>query len=579
MSIPRLSHRPKRTLLRPESKKTGRKRAKLRPQALSRYRWVLLLFSVSVAILVGRALYLHLMHRDFLQAQGEARLLRTLPLPAHRGRLLDRRGEPLAVSTPVSSVWVTPAQFISARARWGELTALLEIPPAHLETLLQQRMEREFVYLKRHLPPPKAEQVRALHLPGVHLQREYRRYYPAGKITAHAVGFTNIDDIGQEALELAFNPVLQGVPGSRRVLQDQYGKVLADLEVLQLPRQGRDIRLSVERRISYLAYRELSAAVARHRARAGSLLAADTRSGEILALVNQPAYNPNNRETLRGSHYRNRAVTDVFEPGSTMKPFTIAAALESGKYRPDSSIDTSPGVVRVNRYAIRDPRNYGHLSLREVLVESSNVGAARIALSLEKEQLWQTLNAVGFGNPSGSAFPGEAAGSLPHYLDWQPSRHASVAFGYGLSTTLLQLAQAYLVLANDGILRPLRFTAVDPGEAPLPMPRVLEADTAGAVRDMLVSVVEAGTGTAAQIPRYHVAGKTGTVHKATRGGYAEDRYRALFIGMAPAESPRLLVAVLLDEPREGGHYGGQVAAPVFAEVMREALRLLNVAPG
>jgi cell division protein FtsI (penicillin-binding protein 3) len=543
----------------------------------SRFHWLLALFAVAVLILVGRALYLHVMHREFLQQQGDARLLRVVPIAAHRGRLLDRNGEALAVSTPVDSLWIKPADFIQARARWPELH-LLGLTPAAIDKLLRGRMGREFVYLQRHVKPHLAAQIMALQLPGLFAQREYRRYYPNGEITAHALGFTNIDDIGQEGLELAFNDALQGIPGSKRVIQNRHGHIIADVENIQMPRPGKDVRLSIDRRISYLAYRELNEAVTRHRAKAGSLVVLAPDTGEILALVNQPGYNPNNRRELHGSRYRNRAVTDVFEPGSTMKSFSIAAGLDSGKYLPATVVDTSPGTLRVRGYTVRDPRNYGRMSVTEVLKKSSNVGTSKIALALEPQQFWHILNKAGFGVPGGSGFPGEASGMLPFYRDWRPSSQASMSFGYGLNTTLLQLAHAYTIFANDGELRPLRFVATSAEETPLPGVPVISAATARAMRTMLEAAVIDGTGKLAQVPRYRIAGKTGTAHKAIKGGYAKDSYTALFIGMAPAARPRLLVAVFLDEPRVGGHYGGEVAAPVFATVMGGALRLLNIAP-
>jgi cell division protein FtsI (penicillin-binding protein 3) len=543
-------------------------------KARSRYVWMLIFFAATVCVLLGRALYLHVMHRDFLQSQGDARLLREVPIAAHRGRFLDRGGEPLAVSTPLDSLWVNPADFIQGRERWPELAALLDMRPADFAALLKPRMAREFIYLQRHVSPALAKQALDLNIPGLLSRREYRRYYPNAEITAHVLGFTDIDDHGQEALELAFDSVLAGEAGRKQIIQDRLGRVIADVRQIRKVRPGQDIRLSIDRRISYVAYRELAAAVAHHQAKAGSLIVMLPDSGEILAMVNQPGYNPNNRSELHST--RNRAVTDIFEPGSTMKPFTIAAALASGDYQTDSIINTSPGYFSVGGNAINDPRSYGWIDLGTIITKSSNVGAAKLALTLEPKHMWSVLDKAGFGRPGGSGFPGEASGHLAFYREWLPFRQASMAFGYGLSVSLLQLAHGYSIFANQGELRPLRFTA----EAHVmpPVERVISPQTATSVLKMLETVVTDGTGDLAQIPRYRVAGKTGTVHKAVQGGYAEDRYRALFVGLVPAYQPRLLIAVVIDEPRVNGYYGGEVAAPVFAKVAEESLRLLNIPP-
>lgn len=544
------------------------------PPIRSRYVWMLIFFAAAVCTLLGRAVYLHVMHRDFLQSQGEARLLREVPIASHRGRLLDRSGEPLAVSTPLDSLWVNPEDFARGRGRWQELASLLNMTPADFDNLLKSRMSREFLYLRRHVSPTLAEQALKLGIPGLFAQREYRRYYPNAEITAHVLGFTNIDDIGQEALELAFDSALSGQAGRKQVIQDRFGRVIADVGQIRSVRPGQDIRLSIDRRISYLAYRELAAALDHHQARAGSLIVMLPNSGEILAMVNQPGYNPNNRSELQST--RNRAVTDIFEPGSTMKPFTIAAALESGDYTPDSIINTSPGYLNVGGFPIKDPRSYGRIDTGTIITKSSNVGAAKLALTLKPEQMWSILDKAGFGRPGGSGFPGEASGHLAFYREWLPFRQASMAFGYGISVSLLQLAHAYSIFANQGELRPLRFTAE--ANIDLPVERVISAQNARAILAMLETVVTDGTGTLAQIPRYRVAGKTGTVHKAVKGGYAEHRYRALFVGLVPAYQPRLLIAVVIDEPRINGYYGGEVAAPIFARVAEESLRLLNIPP-
>ncbi len=528
------------------------------------------------AVLVWRAVDLHVFNRDFLKNQGDARTLRVVPVAAHRGMITDRNGEPLAISTPVDSVWVQPKVFATAHARWPELARLLKLDPERLQRIVVARRDREFVWLKRHLSPQLAERVMALGLPGVNLQREYRRYYPAGEVTAHVLGFTNIDDRGQEGLELAWDEWLRGTPGSKRVLRDRLGRVVRNVEQIRKPEPGRDLALSLDRRIQYLAYRELKRAVFQHRARSGSLVILDVRTGEVLAMVNQPAFNPNDRGQFRPAQTRNRAVTDVFEPGSTIKPFTIAAALLSGRYRPDTRIDTAPGHYRLGRAVIRDAHNYGRITLAKVIQKSSNVGASKIALSLPDALLYRVHTRFGFGADTGSGFPGEVGGLLNDAGHWRRIEKATLAYGYGMSVTALQLARAYAALADDGRLHPVSFLRV---KTPEPARRVLPARIARQVRDMLEAVVaEGGTGTRARIAGYRVAGKTGTVKKAAAGGYSDDRYIAVFAGFAPASRPRLAMVVTVNEPRDGVYYGGQVAAPVFSRVMAGALRLLGVAP-
>ncbi len=532
-------------------------------------------FGAAALVLAWRAADLQLGAAQFLQEQGDARSLRTVTVAAHRGTITDRRGEPLAISTPVDSVWAQPRLLLDAPEQHPALARLLPLEVRQLRTYLEARVEREFVYLKRRVNPDLAERVTALNAPGVALQREYRRYYPAGEVTAQLLGFTGVDDTGQEGLELAFDHWLQGREGVKRVIKDRLGRVVADVESLRAPRPGRDLRLSVDKRIQYLVYRELKSALAEHRAQSGSAVVLDAHSGEVLAMVSLPAYNPNNLDEARGASLRNRAVTDSFEPGSTIKPFTIAAALEAGLYRADTPIDTAPGFFKVGGKDIRDLHNYGRLDLAGVIQKSSNVGAARIALSLPPERLWRTFSGAGLGQPTGSGFPGEAGGVLRPHQKWHKIERATLAFGYGLSVTLLQLAQAYSVLANDGVLKPVSFVSGARGE-----PRaVLAPATAQSVRAMMERVTgEGGTALLARVPGYRVAGKTGTVRKLERHGYSEDRYLSLFAGMAPASRPRLVIAVVINEPAGGHYYGGLVAAPVFAKVMAGSLRLLNVAP-
>ncbi len=534
---------------------------------------VLALLFLGLVGLGARGVFLHILNQDFLQHQGELRTIRTLTLPAHRGIIYDRRGEPLAVSTPVDAVWVDP-QKLERGPSLKALAALLGLRHDLMEAQLERHRGKRFLYLKRHVPPALSQKVRALGIPGVYLQREYRRYYPATEIAAHVLGFTDIDDRGQEGLELAFDDWLRGVPGHQRVIQDRYGQVVEPVDRLLPPRPGRDLTLSLDLRLQYLAYRELKAAVKAHRAKGGSLVLLDARKGEVLALANQPGFNPNDPRQRRKGVTRNRALTDVFEPGSTLKPFIIACALASGRYRPHTPIDTRPGFFRVAGKTIRDIHDYGLIDVATVIKKSSNVGASRIALSLPARDLWDTLVRVGFGTRTQSGFPGEREGVLRDYRRWRTLDQATVGFGYGLSVTALQLARAYGVLARDGQRLPVSFLPVeDPVPEPVMDPRVVRE-----VRAMMEGVVkEGGTATRAAIPGYRVAGKTGTVRKIGRHGY-ENRYLALFVGMAPATDPRLVMAVVVDEPQGKAYYGGQVAAPVFAKVMGEALRLLNIPP-
>ncbi|MCW9088863.1 MAG: penicillin-binding transpeptidase domain-containing protein [Gammaproteobacteria bacterium] len=537
-----------------------------------------LLMLLGVAALFWRMGDLNLNQREFLQGQGDARYLREVSIPAHRGMITDRHGEPLAISTPVESVWANPPALAQARERWPELARVLELEPAQLEQLLGRRMDREFVYLRRHINPDQAERVMALRIPGVSLQPEYRRYYPMGEVAAHVLGFTNIDDVGQEGIELMLDQTLRGTPGSKRVLRDRLGRIVENVESIHEPRPGDNLQLSIDRRIQYLAYRELKAAVNRHRASSGSAVVLDVTTGEVLAMVNQPAYNPNNRSDLDSSRFRNRAVTDVFEPGSTMKPFTISAALESGKYRPKTPVDTHPGLLRLSGYTIRDSRDYGLIDVSTVIQKSSNVGASRIALSLEPQRLWDVFSRFGFGYDSGSGFPGEAAGLLNAYQEWRDVEQATVSYGYGLSVSTLQLAHAYATLAADGQQRPVSLLKLKSDNLPKSR-QSIDPAIARAVRGMLeLAVQKGGTGTRAQIAGYRVAGKTGTVRKAGVGGYSEENYISIFAGMAPASRPRLAMVVVVHRPDDGEYYGGVVAAPVFARVMEGALRLLDVAP-
>jgi len=526
--------------------------------------------------LTARAVHLQVFNTEFLNRQAAARHLRVATLSATRGVIKDRNGEPLAVSTPVDSVWVNPPQLLEVPEQIPALAKALKLDRAELTARLTRNVRKEFLYLRRHMNPGEAAAIDALHIPGVYLLREYRRYYPAGEVTGHLLGFTNVDDRGQEGLELAFDNWLQGVPGKKRVLRDRLGRVVEDVESIEPPRPGGDLVSSIDLRIQYLAYRELKAAVQAHKAASGSAIVLDVATGEVLADVNQPTYNPNDRRQIAPAVFRNRAITDIIEPGSTFKPLIIAAALESGRFKADSRLDTNPGFIRVGNKTFEDKHNYGLMDLTTILAKSSNVGSVQVAMRLDKQALWQTLSSFGAGRLTASGFPGESAGVLPPYQSWRPISQATMAFGYGLSMTPLQLAQAYAVLAGEGLYRPVSLVRVD--KAPIAR-RVVSTRTARDVVAMLEHVVSReGTGLKAAVTGYRVAGKTGTARKLAAGGYAMDRYTAVFAGMAPVEAPRIVVVVVVDDPRGGVYYGGEVAAPVFSAVAAGALRILAVPP-
>ena len=551
-----------------------------RDDTLSSFRWraylLMGLLTASALALVWRAVGLQLVDHGFLARQGDARFSRVLDIAAHRGTITDRYGEPLAVSTPVDSIWVNPAELALATDQIPRLAAALKLDPLELARRVTSNLDREFLYLARHRQPAEAAQIKALGIPGVYTSREYRRYYPAGEVTGHLLGFTNIDDAGQEGIELAFDHWLAGEDGAKRVIQDRKGRIVQNVESIRPAREGRDLVLSIDLRLQYLAYRELKAAIRDQRARAGSVVVLDVASGEVLAMVNQPAYNPNDREQIAGEVYRNRAATDIFEPGSSMKPFFVAAGLASGKYDNRSVIDTSPGYIKVGVKIFEDEHNLGAIDIATVLAKSSNVGMAHIALTLPPQQIWSTLDRLGFGQVTTSGYPGESAGLLPAYSQWRPISIVTMSHGYGLSVTPLQLAHAYATIGAYGAMRPVSFLRLEqnpPGEQRLANAVCQE------LLSMLESVVTAeGTGKLAAIPGYRVSGKTGTAWKASAGGYSTDRYMAVFGGVAPATQPRLAAVVVIDEPNAGQHRGGQVAAPVFSRIVGGALRLLAVAP-
>jgi len=546
----------------------------------SRHYFVLLVLFSLLAGLVTRALYLQIVEQDFLASQGVQRQIRTIETPAYRGAILDRFGTPLAISTPVDSVWVNPQEILLDLGALKQVTNRLKLDYRETVTMLKQRANREFVYLKRQLEPEFARGL-AADIDGVYLQREYHRYYPAGEVVSHLVGFTDIDDQGQEGLELIYEDWLRAQPGKRRVIRNRRGEVVEELAQVKAAISGNDVHTSIDMRLQYIAYRSLARAIKFHAAKAGSAVLLDARSGEILAIVNQPSYNPNRRTSMAAAQLRNRALTDVFEPGSAIKPFTLAAALDHGSYHRGSTIDTSPGYMMVSGHAVKDIRNYGVLDLPGILRKSSNVGASRIAMSLKPEELWQSFRDYGFGEVSGVAFPGESSGYFRHFSQWQPLDHATMGFGYGMSLSIAQLARAYAVIANEGRLPELSLLRKEPVKARGNeiSRHVMKAATARQVLKMMTEVIgPRGTAQQAAVAGYQVAGKTGTAKKSIDGGYQKDDYVSVFAGIAPASNPRLVMAVMIDEPTQNGYYGGVVAAPVFQEVMSNALRILDVPP-
>lgn len=535
---------------------------------------VLAALSLLSTALIARAFDLQVLRKDFYQDQGDARFLREVAIPTTRGMILDRNGEPLAVSTPVESIWANPKELLLARAQLPQLAALIGMDAETLEQRLTQRSDKEFVYLRRQMRPADAELIRALKVPGVNFQREYRRYYPAGELLAHIVGFTNIDDQGQEGLEAIYDDWLKGAPGAKRIIRDRKGQTVEDVELVRAAEPGHDLKLSIDRRVQYVAYRELKATITEHRATSGSVVVLDVTNGEVLAMVNQPSFNPNQRDHTDPGQLRNRAVTDVFEPGSIIKPFTVAAALESGQFQPSTLIDTSPGTLVVGNHTVPDVKNFGVLDLTGILKKSSNVGASRLALAMKADHLWDAFHRFGFGQVSGSGFPGESPGSLPDFRRWGDLEKATLSYGYGLSVTPLQMAQAYAALANHGRIRKPTFVrgAANPDSA------VIDP----AIADELVQMLEAvtmpdGTGAKAQVMHYRIAGKTGTARKAGPSGYAK-RYIAGFAGIAPASNPRFVAVVMINDPKGEAYYGGQISAPLFARVMAGTLRLMDVPP-
>lgn len=539
-----------------------------------RFALVLSVFLCLLIVVAGRMGYLHLVQQSFLAAQGEQRMVRDESIPAVRGDITDRNGEPLAVSSPVKSLWLNPKLFDVANA--PKLAASLGISANKLTRRLKRNRQQGFMYIQRHLPPEKADKVLALKLRGVFSETEYRRFYPASEVTAHVVGMTNIDGKGQEGLELAYDDWLQGTSGQQRVVKDLLGNVIKQLNVSAVAEPGNELKLTLDLRLQYLAYRELKAVVQVHKASWGSAVLLDARNGDILALVNRPSYNPNNRATLNAKDMRNRALTDVVEPGSIMKAFTVAAALSNGKYTADSVIDTSPGYMRIKYKTIRDHRNYGPMSLTKVITKSSNIGVAKLAHEMGAEKLWSMLHDAKLGQATALGFPGEAVGKLPYPQKLDKLGLATLSFGYGLSATPLQLAQAYTAFANKGCVQEARLIATN---EQVPCDQIMPASVAKDMSEMLETVIQrGGTGTRAKVEGYRVGGKTGTSHKVGKGGYQDSEYTAVFAGIAPISDPRFVLVVVIDRPQGQEYYGGEVAAPVFARIMEEALRTLQIAP-
>ncbi len=531
-----------------------------------------------LALLVGRVLSLQVLEtdrgHDFLQDQGEMRAVRTAEIPAYRGVISDRRGEPLAVSTPVVSLWADPRQLEAGRL--AELALAIEVPEAELRQKLERYQGKAFMYLRRHLVPARAREILALGFKGLYGEREYRRFYPAGEVAAQLVGFTNVDGEGISGLEMAYNDWLRGVPGKKQYIKDLHGDVVRDIGVLEAARPGSNLTLSIDLRLQYLQHRELTRAVTASGASSGSVVTLDAHTGEILAMANYPVYNPNSRKAMKPDTMRNRAMTDVYEPGSTMKPLTLVAALESGRYTTDTLIDTSPGWIRVGPKTIPDPRNYGEITLSRVIEKSSQVGITKVALDLGYEPIWDVFYRFGIGQPPGTGFPGESSGVLPNRPRWYLTEQVTLAYGYGITTTPLQLAHAYSVFANGGVQQPLSLLAL---EEPQEGRAVITPELAKQVLSVLHAVTgEHGTARKAQVPGYEVGGKTGTVHKVGAGGYIDDQYVALFAGIAPIENPRIVTVVVINNPQGEAYGGGAAAAPVFSKVAQGAMRLLNVPP-
>ena len=553
---------------------------------IEQWRLYLVIFLMFLCLLaIGwQVSTLHIVDRDFLQGQGDIRTIRTVPLVANRGLISDRNGEPLAVSSPVKSIWVNPQEIGAQHSEIKRLAMALGLDSDSLFAFMERNSGQKFLYVKRRLAPAEAERILALGIDGVYEQQEYQRFYPQGEVAAHLVGFSNVDDVGQEGLEFSYDGWLKGVPGRRQVIQDQRGHIIEELNTIETAQPGKNLELSIDFRLQNLAYKELKEEFVTRRAKSASIVVLDVDTGEVLAMANQPSYNPHNRKNLNDfSILRNRAITDVFEPGSPIKAFTVTAALESGMYTPDTMIETSPGWMMVNGNEVQDIINYGTLDLTSVITKSSNIGATKIAFEIGPDAIRNVLERVGMGQLSGTGFPSEQGGVLPNHRNWSRIETATFSFGYGLSTTALQLAQAYSVIADAGIRKPVSLLKLD--EASLQALRreqVIDKTISNQVLAMLETVVDperGGSARDARVPFYSVAGKTGTVHVVSEyGGYEENLHNSLFVGLVPASDPKLVIVVIVNEPKGDEHYGGQVAAPVFSRVASGAMRILNIAP-
>lgn len=538
--------------------------------------WLVAATVVAASLgLASRVVYLHVVDRDFLQDQGDQRTIRMERVNAHRGIITDRHGKPLAISSPVVSLWANPSEIDNPEAVGRELAAGLGLSRDMVTDRLASNRDRAFVYIRRRVPPSIAGNILALGLPGIYGEKEYHRYYPAGEVTAHVVGFTNVEDRGQEGVELAYDAHLAGKPGKKKVLKNLYGAIVKDIKPVVEARPGRDLSLSIDLRLQFLAYRELKSAIAQFGAESGTFVILDVLTGEVMAMVNQPSFNPNMRANLDLGSVRNRAVTDVFEPGSTVKPLTVAVALASGNYSPASRIDTSPGRFKVGNKTIRDPRNRGIMSLADIVAHSSQVGISKLALELPEYDVWAAFQAMGFGQPTGIGFPGERSGFLPNHRRWKDIERVTFAYGYGLTVTPLQLASAYQAIAAGGIRRVPSILHVAEPQGVEVMDRSIALDLTA----ILSHAVRVGTASRADVEAYTVAGKTGTVRKiGVKGDYEDTSHLTFFAGIAPASRPRLVGVVMINDPAVPEAGGGTIAAPVFSRVMSGALRLLNVAP-
>jgi cell division protein FtsI (penicillin-binding protein 3) len=537
------------------------------------------LVGLGFCVLAGRAVYVQIVGNAFFLKQGEIRYARTLELAASRGRITDRSGLILASSVPAPSLWVIPKEFEADKRQRANLAKLLGMTPTELAGKLDD--SPNFVWLRRQIDEPVAKQAMALGIKGLFQVREFKRKYPEGEAAAHVVGFTNVEERGQEGVELAFQKELQGRNGTRRVVKDRLGRVVEDIGESVQPVDGRDIQLSVDSKVQFYAYQRIRDAVAQHKAKAGSVVVLDVQSGEVLALANYPSYSPNDRQNLSGGQLRNRALTDTFEPGSTMKPFTVALALETGRVTPKTVIATAPGSINITGSTIRDAHPHGDLTVEEVIQKSSNVGTVKMAMQMQPREMWELFTQVGLGQRPQIEFPGAVSGRLRPYKTWRPVEQATMSYGYGLSASLFQLARAYTVFARDGELIPTSIVKNSnlPPDGQAPGVRVMSPKTAQAVRHMLqMAAGPGGTGPKAQTMGYSVGGKSGTAHKQEGKGYAEKKYRSWFVGMAPIDKPRIVVAVMVDEPNDGKYFGGDVAAPVFSEVVLQTLRSMSVPP-